>query len=236
MAPAPAALSAANALSLLAPARVSSGRWNSLSVSISARRVVSVAPPAAATAQRRLVAPAAATEMAPAASGEEGSKPFVEEMRAVAMKLHTKDQAREGEKEPQAPPVAKWEPSVEGYLRFLVDSKLVFQTLEAIVERAAVPWYAEFRNTGLERSEALKNDLEWFRQQGHTVPEPSAPGTTYASLLEELSEEDPQAFICHFYNVYFAHTAGGRMIGKKVSEKILNNKELEFYKWEGNLS
>jgi heme oxygenase (biliverdin-producing, ferredoxin) len=140
MAPAPAALSAANALSLLAPARVSSGRWNNLSVSVSARRVVSVAPPAAATAQRRLVAAAAATEMAPAASGEEGSKPFVEEMRAVAMKLHTKDQAREGEKEPQAPPVAKWEPSVEGYLRFLVDSKLVFQTLEAIVERAAVPW------------------------------------------------------------------------------------------------
>ena len=87
---------------------------------------------------------------------------------------------------------------------------------------------AEFRNTGLERSEALKKDLEWFRQQGHTVPEPSPPGTTYASLLEELSEKDPQAFICHFYNVYFAHTAGGRMIGKKVnrstpsSEKMTN--------------
>lgn len=95
---------------------------------------------AAATAQRRLVTAAAATEMAPAASGEEGSKPFVEEMRAVAMKLHTKDQAREGEKESEAPPVAKWEPSVEGYLRFLVDSRLVFQTLEDIVDRAAVPW------------------------------------------------------------------------------------------------
>jgi len=136
MAPPPALLSAPNALSLLAPAtaRVSSGRWNRLSVSVTARpvtRVVSV---------RRLVAAGAATEMAPAASGEEGSKPFVEEMRAVAMKLHTKDQAREGEKEPEAPPVAKWEPSVEGYLRFLVDSKLVFQTLEDIVERAAVPW------------------------------------------------------------------------------------------------
>ena len=138
MAPPPALLSAPNALSLLAPAtataRVSTVRWNRLSVSVTARpvtRVVSV---------RRLVAAGAATEMAPAASGEEGSKPFVEEMRAVAMKLHTKDQAREGEKEPEAPPVAKWEPSVEGYLRFLVDSKLVFQTLEDIVERAAVPW------------------------------------------------------------------------------------------------
>uniref|UniRef100_A0A0D9WRV5 heme oxygenase (biliverdin-producing) n=1 Tax=Leersia perrieri TaxID=77586 RepID=A0A0D9WRV5_9ORYZ len=184
---------------------------------------------------RMVIAAATAAEMAPAASGEEG-KPFVEEMRAVAMRLHTKDQAKEGEKEPQAPPVARWEPSVEGYLRFLVDSRLVFETLEAIVDRAAVPWYAEFRNTGLERSEQLKKDLEWFKEQGHTIPEPSAPGTTYASYLEELAEKDPQAFICHFYNVYFAHTAGGRMIGKKVSEKILNKKELEFYKWEGNLS
>uniref|UniRef100_J3MFK5 heme oxygenase (biliverdin-producing) n=2 Tax=Oryza brachyantha TaxID=4533 RepID=J3MFK5_ORYBR len=182
-----------------------------------------------------VAAAATAAEMAPAASGEEG-KPFVEEMRAVAMRLHTKDQAKEGEKESQAPPVAKWEPSVDGYLRFLVDSKLVFETLEAIVDRAAVPWYAEFKNTGLERSEQLKKDLEWFKEQGHTIPEPSAPGTTYASYLEVLAEKDPQAFICHFYNVYFAHTAGGRMIGKKVSEKILNKKELEFYKWEGNLS
>nr|AAT08016.1 putative heme oxygenase 1 [Zea mays] len=93
---------------------------------------------------------------------------------------------------------------------------------------------AEFRNTRLERSEALKNDLEWFRQQGHTIPKPSAPGTTYTSLLEDLSEEDPQAFICHFYNVYFAHTAGGRMIGKKGFRE--DSKDLEFYKWEGNLS
>ncbi|GJN38767.1 hypothetical protein PR202_gb27838 [Eleusine coracana subsp. coracana] len=228
---APASLSSAHALSLIAPPKTASGRWSRLSVNFAAARPVSIA----AATQRRLVAAAAATEMAPAASGEEG-KAFVEEMRAVAMRLHTKDQAREGEKEPQAPPVAKWEPSVEGYLRFLVDSRLVFQTLEEIVERAAVPWYAEFRNTGLERSEALKKDLEWFKQEGHTIPEPSAPGTTYASYLEELSEKDPQAFICHFYNVYFAHTAGGRMIGKKVSEKILNKKELEFYKWEGNLS
>ncbi|KAL6603859.1 hypothetical protein ACP70R_044220 [Stipagrostis hirtigluma subsp. patula] len=233
---APASLAAPHALSLVAPPRVSSGR-SSLSVPAVVRPVagLSASQSTVLTARRRLVAAAAATEMAPAASGE-GGKPFVEEMRAVAMRLHTKDQAREGEKEPEAPPVAKWEPSAEGYLRFLVDSRLVFQTLEDIVERAAVPWYAEFRNTGLERSEALKKDLEWFKQQGHTIPEPSAPGTTYASYLEELSEKDPQAFICHFYNVYFAHTAGGRMIGKKVAEKILNKKELEFYKWEGNLS
>ncbi|KAK9269101.1 hypothetical protein L1049_001001 [Liquidambar formosana] len=164
------------------------------------------------------------------------SKGFVEEMRFVAMKLHTRDQAKEGEKEPQGQPLAKWEPTIEGYLRFLVDSKLVYDTLEGIVEKAPFPSYAEFRNTGLERSEKLAKDLEWFKEQGHAIPEPSSPGVTYARYLEELSEKDPQAFLCHFYNIYFAHSAGGRMIGRKVAEMILNKKVLEFYKWDGDLS
>ncbi|KAL5547858.1 hypothetical protein UlMin_003089 [Ulmus minor] len=167
------------------------------------------------------------------------AKGFVEEMRFVAMRLHTKEQAKEGEKETKEPeerPVAKWEPSVEGYLRFLVDSKLVYDTLEGIIEKAAFDSYAEFKNTGLERSESLAKDLEWFKEQGYAIPEPSAPGVNYAKYLKELSEKDPQAFICHFYNIYFAHSAGGRMIGKKVAEKILNGKGLEFYKWDGDLS
>lgn len=70
------------------------------------------------------------------------AKGFVEEMRFVAMKLHTKEQAKEGEKEvkePEERPVAKWEPTVDGYLRFLVDSKLVYDTLEGIIEKAAFP-------------------------------------------------------------------------------------------------
>ncbi|CAI9100137.1 OLC1v1037077C1 [Oldenlandia corymbosa var. corymbosa] len=164
------------------------------------------------------------------------AKGFVEEMRFVAMKLHTRDQAKEGEKEPQGQPVAKWEPSIDGYLKFLVDSKLVYDTLEKIVENPTFPEYAEFRNTGLERSERLAKDLEWFKEQGHAIPEPSAPGVSYAQYLEELSGKDPQAFICHFYNIYFAHSAGGRMIGKKVAEKLIDKKELEFYKWDGDLS
>ena len=35
-------------------------------------------------------------------------------------------------------------------------------------------------------------------------------------LLQELAKSDPAAFICHFYNFYFAHTAGGKMIGARV--------------------
>ncbi|WCJ29643.1 heme oxygenase 3 [Euphorbia peplus] len=167
------------------------------------------------------------------------AKGFVEEMRFVAMKLHTKEQAKEGEKEvekPEEKAVPKWDPSVEGYLKFLVDSKLVYDTLERIVETPAYPFYAEFKNTGLERSGKLAKDLEWFKEQGYTIPEPSSPGVTYAQYLNELALNDPQAFICHFYNIYFAHSAGGRMIGRKVAAMILNGKELEFYKWDGDLS
>ncbi|KAM0933309.1 putative Heme oxygenase (biliverdin-producing) [Dioscorea sansibarensis] len=186
--------------------------------------------PTLITQSRTLVVSATATEMPQKAKG------FVDEMRAVAMRLHTRDQAKEGQKEPQGQPVAKWEPTIEGYLKFLVDSKLVYDTLDSILSKAPIYWYAEFRNTGLERSESLAKDLEWFKEQGHIIPGPSSPGLSYAHYLEELSEKDPQAFICHFYNIYFAHTAGGRMIGKKVAEKLLDNKELEFYKWEGDLS
>ncbi|KAK9073802.1 hypothetical protein SSX86_006396 [Deinandra increscens subsp. villosa] len=163
-------------------------------------------------------------------------KGFVEEMRFVAMKLHTKDQAKEGEKEAQEKPLPKWEPTIDGYLKFLVDSKLVYDTLEKIVRKADFPEYAEFRNTGLERAESLAKDLAWLKEQGYSIPEPSSPGRSYSAYVEELSKKDPQAFICHFYNTYFAHSAGGRMIGKKVAEKILNGKELEFYKWDGDLS
>lgn len=67
------------------------------------------------------------------------AKGFVEEMRFVAMRLHTRDQAKEGEKEADAQPIGKWQPSIEGYLRFLVDSKLVYDTLDSILAKAVYP-------------------------------------------------------------------------------------------------
>ena len=49
-------------------------------------------------------------------------------------------------------------------------------------------------------------------------------------LLQELATAAPPAFLCHYYNIYFAHTAGGRMIGAKVASMILDGAELAFYK------
>lgn len=66
-------------------------------------------------------------------------KGFVEEMRFVAMKLHTKDQSKEGEKEADVQPVGQWKPSIPGYIKFLVDSKKVYDTMESIVEKASHP-------------------------------------------------------------------------------------------------
>lgn len=64
---------------------------------------------------------------------------FVDEMRAVAMKMHTKDQSKEGEKKTEGTPWPKWEPTIDGYLKFLVDSKHVYDTFDKILDQADFP-------------------------------------------------------------------------------------------------
>jgi hypothetical protein len=160
----------------------------------------------------------------------------------------------------------------------------VYQAFEDILAQAEYPEYKLFQNTGLDRVAALDKDLAWFKQQ-YGVDAPAlpadSPGLEYAKKLHELAKSDPPAFICHYYNYYFAHTAGGRMIGSKVrcraccscrrppragprqraihrcrrppppphraptpllsppllqvSSMILDNAELEFYKYNGDV-
>ncbi|GFR51806.1 hypothetical protein Agub_g14265 [Astrephomene gubernaculifera] len=164
----------------------------------------------------------------------EKDRGFIAEMRKVAMKLHTKEQApKEGGKETpknQGP----WVPTRKGYLRFLAESKAVYDAFERLVHENDA--YAVLRNTGLERGQSLAEDLAWFhRTYQLSAPElkEDGPGLSYCRLLERLAKEDPPAFICHYYNFYFAHTAGGRMIGKQVAGMVLDGATLEFYKWPG---
>lgn len=85
-------------------------------------------------------------------------------------------------------------------------------------------------NTGLERGAALAQDVEWFeRTQGLKAAPASGPGLAYAAVLRELAASDPPAFLCHWYNVYFAHSAGGRMIGSKVGSMLGLQQALAFY-------
>lgn len=106
---------------------------------------------------------------------------------------------------------------------------------KAACARAVVP----LKDNGLERSAAAQEDIDWLvANKGATHPEhkPEGPGATYVELLQRLAADDVPSFMCHFYNFTFAHTAGGRMIGKAVSNAILDGAELSFYKYEGDPS
>mmetsp|Transcript_124427 Transcript_124427/g.244040 ORF Transcript_124427/g.244040 Transcript_124427/m.244040 type:complete len:277 (-) Transcript_124427:137-967(-) len=161
---------------------------------------------------------------------------FIEtELRGKAMKLHTRSQApKEGQAEEK--PMEPYTPTHDDYLRFLVDSQHVYKAFEDIVQECDD--LAVFRSTGLERVEPLEKDIE-FMVQEYQLSRPSVgkPGLDYAEELRRLGKENliPE-FMCHFYNFYFAHTAGGRMIGKQMSALLLNKKTLEFYKWDGDLN
>ena len=179
------------------------------------------------------------------------------DMRAYAMKLHTPQQApKEGKaKSPEAfesekkaaeamkaaqaanpdTPMKIWQPERINYVQFLVDSLQVYETLESITSE--YPILAPLRSTGLERSVALKEDLDWIVKTypGTTVPPPGPHGPGYAAHLRDLAATSMPKFVCHYYNHMFAHTAGGRMIGKSMADKLLDGTTLKFYQWEGDV-
>eukprot|EP00981_Chlorochromonas_danica_P002725 scaffold537_cov180-Ochromonas_danica.AAC.30 len=160
---------------------------------------------------------------------------FVQDvMKPYAMKLHTRDQAREGELPAQTPFTA-WQPTRQNYLQFLVDALVVYQAFEDIIQR--YPALEAFRNTGLERSEPLQQDIAWLLQYDHTLVryEAGPLAKAYATFLYEKAEESIPKFICHYYNHYFAHSAGGRMIGKRIIDALLEGKALKFYEWKSDI-
>lgn len=162
-------------------------------------------------------------------------KGFVEEMRFVAMRLHTRDQAKEGTLEESALPIQEWRPTQQDYLQFLVDSKHVYEFFENFMSQSQDSMFVHFKQTGLERVPALEEDLKWFKQRGFSIPEPEKPGRAYVEYLQSLSQDKPHALLCHWYNFYFAHTAGGRMIGRLMSKLLFDGHVFEFYKWEGDV-
>ena len=85
------------------------------------------------------------------------------DMRAVAMKLHTPQQLKKPAptSAPSPPPMEQptWQPDIIHYLQFLVDSKVVYETIEQISEE--YPVLAPFKDTKLERSKALRKVLKF---------------------------------------------------------------------------
>lgn len=175
-----------------------------------------------------------ATKDAPPATG------FIDtELRGAAMRLHTRKQApKEGEadEEKGPEPAAPYVTTHDDYLAFLVDSQAVYAAFEEVVDQ--VPEMAPFRNTGLERTKPLETDIEFMmKEYGLERPEVGAMGTGYAAEIRRIAKEGTvPELMCHYYNHYFAHTAGGRMIGKRMSALLLDKKTLEFYKWDGDIN
>lgn len=98
--------------------------------------------------------------------------------------------------------------------------------------------YKSLANTGLERGDALTKDIAYMASHFGLTATPAAadgPGHTYAEVLKKIAVENPPAFMCHYYNYYFAHTAGGRMIGAQVSKAALDMWMGDFYKWDGEV-
>jgi len=163
-------------------------------------------------------------------------KGFIEtELRGAAMKLHTRSQSpKEGEAKE-----IKMEPYVtthDDYVLFLVDSQYVYQAFEDVIN--SVEELSVFSNSPLDRTTVLESDIEYMVKEFQIEkPDVGKAGLEYADVIRQLGNNgDINQFICHYYNFYFAHTAGGRMIGKKLSSLLLNKKTLDFYKWDGDLN
>lgn len=164
------------------------------------------------------------------------------ELRGAAMKLHTKMQApKEGQAKEAPKPREPYTPTHLDYLKFLVDSQYVYQTFENVLQNDDLqPELTPFLNTGLERAHRLEEDIAFISSEYDVErPEVGDKGKTYGDLMASIAAKGKDGipeFMCHYYNYYFAHTAGGRMIGKQMAALLLEKKTLEFYKWDGNVN
>ena len=105
--------------------------------------------------------------------------------------------------------------------------QVVYEAFESKLAKADL---SVLQNSGMERVEALKTDISFIKSTyGLSAPAPSSQATEYADYLQSL---DTNVFVVHFYNYYFAHTAGGRMIGQTVMDSVFGGHLFEFYKWE----
>jgi len=157
-----------------------------------------------------------------------------DEMRPYAIKYHSRDQTSQGQLPAQVP-FTKWNPTRQDYLHFLVDSLAVYDLIETAV--SVHPVLRQIRVPELERTAALRQDIEWMCQFDPTltVPTTGAAGLAYTAFLQKLLEaSDLPGLVCHYYNQYFALSAGGLRIGQFLSGKLLGGKKLSLYNFEGS--
>jgi len=123
--------------------------------------------------------------------------PILQELREVAMKLHTREQApKEGEAAAPAKPKEPFVPTQKDYLQFLVDSNAVYEVLEDIVN--SNDKLAMFQNCGIERTQELEKDIAWMCAKFDLEkPDVGMPGKMYSEQLRSMvkSDEDIPEFM-----------------------------------------
>eukprot|EP00559_Dactyliosolen_fragilissimus_P007675 CAMPEP_0184857624 /NCGR_PEP_ID=MMETSP0580-20130426/2777_1 /TAXON_ID=1118495 /ORGANISM="Dactyliosolen fragilissimus" /LENGTH=319 /DNA_ID=CAMNT_0027353327 /DNA_START=91 /DNA_END=1050 /DNA_ORIENTATION=+ len=183
-------------------------------------------------------------------SSETTTTSFIDtELRGAAMKLHTRAQApKEGQAIEKPAPKQPYVTQLSDYFQFLIDSRFVYQTFEEVLKLPdLLEETSPFVNTGLERSSPLDADIDFLLKEYPeelkdfaNAQEVGPAGREYADLIRRIAVEGGKErvpeLMCHYYNHYFAHTAGGRMIGKQMSALLLNKKTLEFYKWDEDIN
>ena len=155
-----------------------------------------------------------------------------DELRPCAIKYHSRDQTSQGQLPAQVP-FTKWNPTRQDYLHFLVDSLAVYDHIESSVAVHYV--LKQIRVPGLERTAALRKDIKWMRRFDRTLKLPAigAAGITYITFLQGLLDAgNLPALVCHYYNQYFALSAGGMRIGQFLSGKLLDGKKLHLHTFE----
>lgn len=158
------------------------------------------------------------------------------EMRGAAMKLHTRMQAPKEGQVADKPVKNTYVTTHADYLAFLVDSQHVYAAFEDAVNSNIE--LERFRDTGMERTKPLETDIQFIVDEYDTSrPAVGDVGLEYAERIKMLASENKiPEFMCLFYNHYFAHTAGGMMIGKRMAYLLLKKRTLDFYKWEGDIN
>ena len=149
------------------------------------------------------------------------------EMRAAAMKLHTRDQAPKEGQQPAQKPVSVWAPGRADYLRFLVDSREVYRCMDDLV--ATTPAYAPFRNSGSSASPRSTPTSRGSPPRASRRRRSASPAPTTSRCCAASRRAAPRS--CATSTTSTLRTAGGLMIGKKMSDALLDGRTLEFYKW-----
>lgn len=89
----------------------------------------------------------------------------------------------------------QWEPNVHNYLQFLIDSLVVYEALEDLTIQ--IPGLYSLQRTGLERSAALKQDIQWIRENYAVaeLPVAGSGGLRYAAFLRETAQQSIPKFL-----------------------------------------